>query len=132
MSWTIGGVPLSAKQIEAIKKAKADGQARIKIETTKEQSAAVQKAAKKAHAELVAMAAEIRAEMAERPSFAVTMQARRRQIGMTLDELAEQTGISKSNLSRLECGKTNNPTIETLKRVGDALGLVLHVDYSAA
>jgi hypothetical protein len=25
-----------------------------------------------------------------------------------------------------------NPTIETLRRVGDALGLVLNIDYSAA
>jgi ribosome-binding protein aMBF1 (putative translation factor) len=42
--------------------------------------------------------------------------------GMTLAQLAERTGIDEPNLSRLETGKTLNPTVVTLFRVAAALG----------
>jgi DNA-binding XRE family transcriptional regulator len=43
-------------------------------------------------------------------------------IGMTQLELATATGIRRPNVARLERGR-NTPTIETLQRVADALGV---------
>ncbi|WP_200956725.1 XRE family transcriptional regulator [Thermococcus barophilus] len=46
----------------------------------------------------------------------------REEKGLSLTELAEKAGISKSTLSSLEAGKTN-PTISTLWAIADALGV---------
>lgn len=48
-------------------------------------------------------------------------QERERQ-GLTLAQLAERTGIDPAPLSRLETGKTLNPTWGTLQRIAAALG----------
>jgi len=47
--------------------------------------------------------------------------------GISLAELAEQTGMSKSSLSRLENERSCNPTIETLEKIADALGAELEI-----
>lgn len=41
---------------------------------------------------------------------------------LTLANLEERTGISQAALSRLETGKTANPTLETIYRISAALG----------
>ncbi len=41
---------------------------------------------------------------------------------MTLAELAESTKIDQAGLSRLENGRHDNPTIDTLYRIATALG----------
>ena len=41
---------------------------------------------------------------------------------MSLRELAEHSGISKSTLQRLECGK-RSPTLEQLDRIANALNI---------
>lgn len=46
----------------------------------------------------------------------------RRQRGLTLDALAETTGISKSYLSKLESGK-KAPSIATVMKLSEALGV---------
>lgn len=43
---------------------------------------------------------------------------------MTLTDLAEKTGIEKGNLSAISNNK-KNPTIETLKKIAEALGVKL-------
>lgn len=43
---------------------------------------------------------------------------------MTLTDLAEKTGIEKGNLSAISNNK-KNPTMETLKKIADALGINL-------
>jgi len=47
----------------------------------------------------------------------------RKQQNMTQKELAEKAGIDMFTLSKIETGTTPNPTIETMKRVADALNL---------
>lgn len=49
----------------------------------------------------------------------------REQKGMTLTLLAKRTGISKSYLSNIETGKAENPSINALKKIADALGVEL-------
>lgn len=48
--------------------------------------------------------------------------------GLTQKELAKKTGIRQSNISRIERGKCS-PTIETLKKLADGLGMKLNVQF---
>ena len=64
------------------------------------------------------------------PEFTV-MQAlidARKERGMTQKELAEVTGISQADISRLERG-TGNPSIKTLQRVAQALQMALRIEF---
>lgn len=46
----------------------------------------------------------------------------RRASGMTLDQMAQVTGIAKPNLSRLENDPVPNPTLDTVLKIADAVG----------
>jgi len=46
---------------------------------------------------------------------------------MTQKELAEKAGIDFFTLSKIETGTTANPSIETMKRLAQALGMSLDV-----
>lgn len=50
--------------------------------------------------------------------------------GLTLAEVAERMGIDSPALSRLETGKTLNPTLATLHKWAEALGRRLEVALS--
>ena len=54
------------------------------------------------------------------------LQQLRKEQGLSLDQLALKTGVSKAVLSQLENGKVN-PTINTIWKIATAL----HVTYSA-
>jgi DNA-binding XRE family transcriptional regulator len=54
--------------------------------------------------------------------------AAREKQGLTLAEVAERMGIDAPALSRLENGKTLNPTIATLFKWAEALGQKLDVE----
>lgn len=45
----------------------------------------------------------------------------RKELGLSLTELAKQAGISKSYLSNLERGLQKNPSIEVLKKISGYL-----------
>ncbi len=49
----------------------------------------------------------------------------REKAGVSLNELETRTGISKSSLSRLENSAAPNPTLRTLQRYADAIGITL-------
>ena len=49
--------------------------------------------------------------------------------GLTQKELAERLGTRQSNVSRIENGNSN-PSIATLKRIANATGTKLHVEFS--
>lgn len=51
--------------------------------------------------------------------------------GLTLADVAERMGIDPPALSRLETGKTLNPTLATLHKWAEALGQKLDVDLSS-
>ena len=51
----------------------------------------------------------------------------RQSLGLSLTEIARRSGIDLASLSRLEAGKTSDPTFETLSRYAAALGLRLKI-----
>jgi DNA-binding XRE family transcriptional regulator len=52
----------------------------------------------------------------------------RRESHMTQKELAERTGLTQANISNMEKGRSK-PTIESLKKIADATGTRLVVDF---
>jgi ribosome-binding protein aMBF1 (putative translation factor) len=50
--------------------------------------------------------------------------------GLTLAEVSQRMGIDAPALSRLETGKMLNPTLATLHKWAEALGLKLDMDLS--
>ncbi|WP_299397420.1 helix-turn-helix domain-containing protein [Pelagibius sp.] len=57
-----------------------------------------------------------------RQAVAQRLKARRLEKGLSINELARQAGVAKSNLARLEAGD-GNPSLETLWALSDALGI---------
>jgi transcriptional regulator with XRE-family HTH domain len=57
--------------------------------------------------------------------------AQRESQGLTLAEVAERMGIDPPALSRLQTGKTLNPTLATLHEWAEALGQKLDVELSS-
>ena len=55
------------------------------------------------------------------------LRAAREQQGLTLADVSERTGMDRSALSKLESGNRPNPTVETLVRYADAIGMRLEV-----
>lgn len=47
---------------------------------------------------------------------------RKRQLGITNSQLSEITGISISTLDKITAGKKNNPTLDTMQAIADAIG----------
>ena len=64
-----------------------------------------------------------------RPQYELISQiiAARNKEGLTQEDLAERTGIARSNISRLESGNYN-PSIEFLSRVARGLGREIHIE----
>ena len=49
----------------------------------------------------------------------------RNEKGLSLEELARQTGLSKTYLWQLEAKEGKNPSIETVQKISDALGVTI-------
>ncbi len=78
--------------------------------------------------------ADYRAEQARLAPFETVARqviVRRGELGFTQKELADKVGTSHSAISRLEGGQ-HRASIDTLQRVGDALGLRLVVSFEPA
>lgn len=58
------------------------------------------------------------------PSLISAIKARREMLHVTQEQLAAVSGVSSRTLKAFESGK-GNPTLETLIKLGDALGLEL-------
>jgi ribosome-binding protein aMBF1 (putative translation factor) len=56
------------------------------------------------------------------------VRAERERLGLTQEELARRMGTSQPSVARLEAGGVA-PTLDTLYRVADSLGLELVVDF---
>jgi len=55
------------------------------------------------------------------------LKSERQAQGLTLSDVSERTGISRTEISRLETATNRNPTINSLQRVASALGKELIV-----
>jgi DNA-binding XRE family transcriptional regulator len=58
------------------------------------------------------------------------LKAAREELGLSLADLTEITGMDRSALSKLETGQRPNPTIETLARYAEAVGKHLLVSLT--
>ena len=69
------------------------------------------------------------AEM-ERPEMQIAraLVAVRREKRITQQQLAERTGIAQADISRLENGNSN-PSLRTLQRLADGLGMKIEVGF---
>ncbi len=54
-------------------------------------------------------------------SIAVNIKTRREQIGKTQQQLANETGLSRSMINKAENNLKFNPTIKTLKKISNKL-----------
>jgi ribosome-binding protein aMBF1 (putative translation factor) len=125
----IAGIELTPEQVQEIISAKEAGQRRISITPTPEQSAAWRVTAERERAELEGLPGEV---ARRQPSvYATAIRDHRQAQGISLAELAKRTGMTRAALSRIENGLNVNPTVQTLRRIGEALGLRLIVDFAA-
>lgn len=69
-----------------------------------------------------ALGRELLTERRELSAVVAELKILREQLEITLTELAERTGMTVGNLSRLENMQGSNPTIETLRRYAAAIG----------
>jgi ribosome-binding protein aMBF1 (putative translation factor) len=65
-------------------------------------------------------------------SLLARFKAARENQGLTLAEVAQRMEIDAPALSRLETGKTLNPTLATLHKWAEALGQKLKIDLTSA
>ena len=52
----------------------------------------------------------------------------RKNSGMTQKDLAEKTGITQGDISRLENGSAN-PSLKTLQRLAEGMGMTLKLEF---
>ncbi len=65
-----------------------------------------------------------------RPEFDIirTMVEARKEKGITQKELAERTGITQADISRIENG-TRNPSLNMIKRLAKGMGMRLRLEF---
>ena len=54
-----------------------------------------------------------------------TLQAKRRELGLSYDALADKSGVPERTVIRTLTGETLDPGVATVKRIANALGLTL-------
>ena len=65
------------------------------------------------------------------PEFTIVqaLMEARKNVGMTQKQLSERTGISQSDISKLENGD-GNPSLKTLKRLASAMNMNLKLEFT--
>ena len=121
----MASIVLTKEQREAIEKAKAAGQRRVRMELTSTQQEAMVKADADAERErhwIAAKGTEAKQKHDTRVQhIAVLLRDAREAAGLSLTELAERTGITRQAISRIETGENRNPTLSTIVRLAEAL-----------
>ena len=104
---------------------------RIYREPTAEQAAKYRQIREMIAAEIPEIKREVKAlrqgRRAKIQEAVAILKAERQFRGLSLTEISERTGISKSAISKLENNDDANPTINTLSKYADALEMVLSV-----
>ena len=64
------------------------------------------------------------------PEFSIiqAMIDARKNAGLTQKELAEKTGITQGDISKMENGN-GNPSLKTLQRLAEGMGMILKVEF---
>ncbi len=104
---------------------------RIYREPTAEQAAKYRKIREMIAAEIPEIKEEARAirqgRSAKLDKVIWLLKAERELRGFSLADIGEKTGLSKSAISKLENNEDANPTVNTLSRYAEALGMSLAV-----
>ena len=82
--------------------------------------------------ELVARHEERMASLDQLEKLCAQLKAAREAKGLSLADVTELTGMDRSALSKLETGQRVNPTVETLVRYAEAVGMRLVVSLTDA
>lgn len=121
----MASIVLTKEQRDAIDKAKAAGQRRVRMELTSSQQEALAKAdvdVERERHRIDAKGKEARQKHDTRVQhIASLLRDAREAAGLSLTELAERTGITRQAISRIESGENRNPTLSTIVRLAEAL-----------
>jgi DNA-binding XRE family transcriptional regulator len=69
----------------------------------------------------------LQSQFIEMRALSARLRKIREQAGLSLTEISERSGLTRAMISRLENGWNLNPTLETLFRYADALGVRLEL-----
>jgi len=59
------------------------------------------------------------------PPIARNIRKYRNEHGISQDKLSKLTNLSFATITKIEAGDTPNPTVETMKKIADALGVTI-------
>lgn len=76
--------------------------------------------------------ADAKKEKAALSTIIQSLRLEREKQGLTLTDIANQTGIARESIHRLEAAINTNPTVNTLNRYANALGLELQLSVGKA
>ena len=61
----------------------------------------------------------------EKSTISKNMKKYRNKLGISQDVLSKKSNLAFHTIAKIEAGATPNPTIETVKKIADALGVSL-------
>ena len=61
----------------------------------------------------------------EKSTIAGNIKKYRNKLGISQDQLSKKADLAFHKIAKIEAGSTPNPTIETVKKIADALGVSL-------
>ena len=67
----------------------------------------------------------IRICQTKNPQIAGNIKKYRNKLGISQDQLSKKADLAFHTIAKIEAGSTPNPTIETVKKIVDALGVSL-------
>lgn len=105
---------------------------RVRRDLTAEESRRWKTAIKETAAERDAILEQGRAVLAARKSALAMLgelKAERERRGLSLADMMRLTGMSRAAISRLENDQSPNPTVRTVSRYAEALGLEFRFDF---
>lgn len=119
----MASVVLMKEQLDAIDKAKAAVQRRVRVELTScQQEAKADADVERERHWIDAKSTEARQKHDTRVQhIAALLRDAREAAGLSLTELAERTGITRQAISRIESGDNRNSTLSTIVRMAEAL-----------
>ncbi len=98
----------------------------------RQRHAVIRAQVEKDRARLSKEAWEAAAEIRQAHEAMKLLRAERESRGLTLDQIAERSGIDRSRLSKLETDLGANPTFRTVQRIAKAIGVVMTIGFRDA
>ena len=61
----------------------------------------------------------------QKSNISVNIKKYRNKLGISQDTLSKKAGLAFSTVAKIEAGSTPDPRIETVKKIADALGVMI-------